>query len=509
MSAEVKTEVGQPQDVEARLQTKLENEASRYSVASSSGVVREMHEIPEPDPEIQRKILRKLDWFMLPLLALFYLCNALDKASLGNAKTNHMDKDLHLVGNQYYQLITAFYAPFCVMGTPITILIKRFSAARVLPVMAYSFGGISMLSAAAKNFGGIMTLRILLAVSEAASFPGVVFYLSSFYTRGELARRVGIFYAASSIAGAFGGLIAFGVFSAHTSLKGWQILFLVEGGFTLIVATLMLLILPKSVDNCWFLKPEEREVARNRLLRDATSVLGSKMDIKGAFKSLVEWQTLAWFAIEFCLGVPLASVSNFLPQVVGRLGYSTVKTNLYTVAPNIVGAVCLILLSQSSDYFRERSLHLVTALAITMVGFIILGAIDVTAHLHVSYFACFLLCMGSFIPSVFCVSWASNNTLDENRRAVLVALTVAFGNAAGLVSSNVFRAQDEPKYIPALITSACFGAAAIVFTTLFGGYMRWDNARRDREQGVRLSAKDVDTSLLLEGHKNPSFRWMF
>lgn len=66
----------------------------------------------------------------------------------------------------------AFYAPFCVLGTPITILIKRFSAARVLPIMAAGFGGISLLSAAAKNFGGIMTLRILLAVSEAACLPG-------------------------------------------------------------------------------------------------------------------------------------------------------------------------------------------------------------------------------------------------------------------------------------------------------------------------------------------------
>ena len=205
------------------------------------------------------------------------------------------------------------------MGTPITLLVKRFSAARVLPIMAVAFGGISMLCAAATNFGGMMTLRVLLAVSEAACFPGVTYYLSSFYTRGELARRVGIFYAASSIAGAFGGLIAFGVFQLNTSLHGWQILFLVEGGFTLVVAVLMWAFLPVSVDTAKFLTPEERVIARNRLLRDGSSVLGSKMEVKGAFKSLLEWQTLAWFAIEFCLGVPLASVSNFLPQVVARL----------------------------------------------------------------------------------------------------------------------------------------------------------------------------------------------
>ncbi|KZV91739.1 MFS general substrate transporter [Exidia glandulosa HHB12029] len=480
--------------------------ADAYVKQAAPGI----HDIPLPDPAVQKRILLKFDFIMLPLLALFYLCNALDKASLGNAKTNGMDKDLHLKGNEYYQLITAFYAPFCVLGTPITILIKRFSAARVLPIMAAGFGGISLLSAAAKNFGGMMTLRILLAVSEAACLPGVVFYLSSFYTRGELARRVGIFYAASSIAGAFGGLIAFGVFSAHTTvLKGWQILFIVEGGFTLLVGLAMFLVLPRSVDTARFLNEEERVVARNRLLHDSSSELGSKLDIKGAFKSLLEWQTLFWIGIELCLGVPLASVSNFLPQVVARLGYSTVKTNLYTVAPNVVGAVCLVLLTQSSDLWRERSMHLITALAVTMVGFVILGAIDVLKHLQVSYFACFLLCMGSFSPSVLTVSWAANNTLDENKRAVLVAIVVAFGNAAGLVSSNVFRAQDEPKYILALVVSACFGGASIVLAAIFGIYMRWDNARRNREQGVNLSARDVDTAILQEGSKHPSFRWMY
>lgn len=65
-----------------------------------------------------------------------------------------------------------------------------------------------------------------------------------------------------------------------------------------------------------------------------------------------------WALISLSFGVPLASVNNFLPQIVASLGYSTVKTNLYTVAPNIVGTVAVIALSFSSDYCRERSIHM-------------------------------------------------------------------------------------------------------------------------------------------------------
>lgn len=76
---------------------------------------------------------------------------------------------------------------------------------------------------------------------------------------------------------------------------------------------------------------------------------------------------------------------NFLPQIIARLGLSVVDTNLYTVAPNIVGAIFVIIFTQSSDYFRERSIHVAIPLFITMVGFIILGVIDVLKNKGVAY----------------------------------------------------------------------------------------------------------------------------
>lgn len=92
-----------------------------------------------------------------------------------------------------------------------------------------------------------------------------------------------------------------------------------------------------------------------------------------------------WAVISLALGVPLASVNNFLPQIVASLGYSTIKTNLYTVAPNIVGTVSLLCLTFSSDYFYERSIHICIPLATTLVGFVVLGSIDVVKHTGVRY----------------------------------------------------------------------------------------------------------------------------
>lgn len=87
----------------------------------------------------------------------------------------------------------------------------------------------SMLGAAAKNFGGLVACRIILGAAESGFLPGVIFYLTTFYKRKELAKRLCVFYAATELAGAFTGLIAFGVFQIQSHLKGWQYLFLIEG----------------------------------------------------------------------------------------------------------------------------------------------------------------------------------------------------------------------------------------------------------------------------------------
>ncbi|KAJ6519786.1 major facilitator superfamily domain-containing protein [Mycena sanguinolenta] len=460
------------------------------------------------DEELQ--LLRKFDFFILPPLALMYLCNALDKGNVGNAKTDGWDVDIHLVGNQYYLLVMIFYVPFCLFGTPISLFVKRFSAARVLPIMMIGFGSMALCAAAAKNFSQIFAIRFFLGIFESPMLPAVVYYLSTFYKRNELASRVGVFYAAASIAGAFSGLIAYGVFHIHNSkYHSWQYLFWIEGAGTIVFATFAWFWLPRTPETWSFLSPRQKEIARRRILADSSVEIGEKINLADAFapfKSVLYW---VWILISLSLGVPLASVNNFLPQIIAGFHFSTVKTNLYTVAPNILGTVALLLLTFSSDYFRERSIHSCIPLAMGIAGFLILRFVDVVDHLHVGYFACFLIAMGAFAPSVLVATWYSNNTNQESRRAVVAAVMVAFANSAGLISTNVFRAQDEPRYIPALVTSAAFGGFCLILVAGTGIWMRWENARRNREQGVNLSAKDVDTSTLADGPANPSFRYMY
>jgi hypothetical protein len=231
-------------------------------------------------------------------------------------------------------------------------------------------------------------------LSESAFFPLVIYYLTTFYRRGELARRLAIFYAASNIANAFSGLLAFGVFRIkNTHLYSWKYLFLIEGSLTFLFSIFAFLYLPANAGSARFLNGEEKKLAYHRIQVDSSSIVNEKFNLRDSLKIFKQPTTYAFLAIEICLGVPLQSVSLFLPQIVARLGYSTVKTNLYTVAPNISGAIMLLILAFTSDYTRRRGPFIVLGFTFTFVGFIIYATIDVIHDIHI---ACMCILRAAF-----------------------------------------------------------------------------------------------------------------
>ena len=208
-----------------------------------------------------------------------------------------------------------------------------------------------------------------------------------------------------------------------------------------------------------------------------------------------------------CLGVPIQSVSLYLPPIIARLGWGKVKTNLYTVAPNVSGAVSLLVLAFASDYTKIRSPFVALGFALTMIGFIIYAVVDVKTQINVAYFACFMMTWGTSAPSVILDTWFNNNIANENRRMLLTSVAVPVANVMGLVSSNIFQAKDAPKYFPALATTAAFGGTGFVLTLLLMAWMIIDNKRRDRRAGRVIKARDVPTELLADGPDSPEFRW--
>ncbi|KAI9890105.1 MAG: hypothetical protein M1814_004504 [Vezdaea aestivalis] len=500
-----------PETKETREATVLGDNASS---GSSHGDV-EAGEVYVIDHKAERALCRKFDFRLLPVLAIMYLFNALDKGNLGSSlsidlpimlKTDGLEKDLNFRPHDYNLILSIFYVPYVLFAPPIGMLGKKFGPSRVLPIMMFCFGFLTLMGIAVKNFGGMMALRWFLGMSESAFFPLVIYYQTTFYRRGELARRLAIFYAAQSIANAFSGLLAFGVFHIDSHIPSWRFLFVIEGSCTVLFSFFAYWYLPHSAPQAWFLNEEEKKLAYHRMQVDSSSIVNEEFNLKDSLKIFRLPVAYCWLAIEICLGVPLQSVSLFLPQIVSRLKYSVVKTNLYTVAPNITGAIMLLILAFASDYTRLRFPFIAAGFAFTFIGFIIFVSTDEN-HTSVLLLSTYLMTWGTSAPSVLLSTWYNNNVAHEGRRVVLTSCGVPLANLMGVVSSNIFQNKDAPKYTSAVATTAAFGATGCCLAAALGLWMMLDNKRRNMKQGVNLTARDVSTAKLRDGPKSPDFRW--
>lgn len=182
--------------------------------------------------------------------------------------------------------------------------------------MSIVWGVLALCQCAAKDFGSLLAIRIILGVFEAGFFAGATFYLTLFYTRGEMGFRLAIIQSFAVLASAFSGLISFGVFQINDpAVKGWQWLFIIEGSMTLITGIVGFLLLPHSAPTAWFLSDREKAAATARLLRDTSSEVDTGFDLKACFETWSDWKFPVWCLITFTYPVAYATAMNFFPMV--------------------------------------------------------------------------------------------------------------------------------------------------------------------------------------------------
>ncbi len=464
------------------------------------------------DPEMEKKICRKLDIRILPFICVLYLFNALDKGNISNAKTDGFDVDLGIHGNKWNILLCIFYIPFVLCAFPISLIIKRYNAANVIPILVFTFGSITLLSVTVFNFGSIVAVRWFLGMCESAFFPGIIYYLSTMYRRTEFAKRLALFYSFANVANAVSGLLAYGAFQINDGrLKGWQYLFIIDGSCTVVLAVISFFYLPRTIDEAKFFTQEEKDVANYRIATDSSSeaTLKENFKMKDAFDLLKHPVSILWLVIEICVGVPINCINNWFPQIIQSMGKDKLQTNLFTVAPNMSGAIFCIVICTLSDVTKVRSYYIIFSFLITLIGFVLFGCIDVHKQSAVAYFSTFLMTAGGSSSSVLLSSWYTNNTPNANRRVVISSIGIPLTNVAGFIAIFIFRPQDQPKYIPALGTTAGFGGLGAILTGLTLLYMVKDNWSRNRKQGFSTTYKDVSTNDLSDGPSNPNFRWMY
>jgi len=159
--------------------------------------------------------------------------------------------------------------------------------------------------------------------------------------------------------------------------------------------------------------------------------------------SVKDWKTLLYSIIYMGADCPLYAFSLFLPTIIAQLGYTATHANLLTVPPYAVAAFVTIAVGFMADNSRQRGLFNIGCSFLGMAGFAMLIA---SQNPHIKYAGVFLGAMGIYpcIPNT--IAWASNNVEGVYKRGVTMGIVIGWGNLNGVVSSNIYRARDKPKF---------------------------------------------------------------
>lgn len=176
----------------------------------------------------ERSLVRKLDRILLPALTLLYLLSFLDRSNVGNARIEGLTTDINMTGDEYLTGLTLYFIGYVLFEIPCNLVLKIWTPQLWLPTITLAWGVVSTLMGIIQSKTGFWVVRFFLGVTESGLFPGIVFYLSMWYKRNERQFRVALFFSAASLAGAFGGILAFGIakMKGVGGYDGWRWIFI-------------------------------------------------------------------------------------------------------------------------------------------------------------------------------------------------------------------------------------------------------------------------------------------
>ncbi|KAH6644749.1 major facilitator superfamily domain-containing protein [Boeremia exigua] len=395
------------------------------------------------DPAEVKTLLWRLDIHILPILALLFLCSFIDRTNVGNAKILGLEKDLGMDDSQYAIGLCVFYATYIASELPSNLVLKKVSPRVWLPALTAVWGILTMCLGFVTGFSSFVAVRALLGIAEGGLLPGMVLYLSHFYKRTELALRIGIFYTAASLSGAFGGLLARGLNAIGPAggLEGWRWIFIIEGILTFLVGVSSAIFLPNSIESAGFLSVSEKQCSRIRLNTSAVHESFSWAEVRRGVFNLQVWLSATAY---FCILCGLYSFGLFLPTIV-KGGFSTDpnQAQLWTVIPYAVAAAFTVVAAFVSDRIALRGPVMLVTLPIAIIGY---AVISVTTNPKVQYGMTFMMATGMYASVPCILSWNSNNSAGHYKRATTTALQLAIANSGGFVASFVYPKSEGPNF---------------------------------------------------------------
>ena len=407
------------------------------------------------DTAAEKRLIRKLDLHIVPMVMLLYLlvrplhyrfilsihvfsccaynlsfdlnpysqfrmladhCQSfLDRVNIGNARLYGLTTDLHLTSDRYQTAVSLLFVTYLLSELPSNLVLQKFTPSRWIAFLATSWGIIATLTGVCQSYGGLIVCRLLLGLVEGGLFPGMAIYLTLFYTKRELALRVGYLFVSAALAGAVGGLLAYGIgfMDGIAGQRGWRWIMIIEGLPTFVLGIATWWLLADSPETAYYLNDEERELMVRRKRRQiGHTSSGDEFHRADVVKGLKDWKIYIFCAGQFGMDTMLYGYSTFLPTIIKELGdWGTAETQALTIPCYVLGALTYITVAWFSDAQQQRGLYACVFGLISVIGY---GVLISESGPGVRYFGCFLVAAGLYVAVGIPLSWLPSSKFSKD-----------------------------------------------------------------------------------------------
>ncbi|KAI0080643.1 MFS general substrate transporter [Panus rudis PR-1116 ss-1] len=435
-----------------------------------------------PQSKTERRLLLKIDWFILSYCCFMYFTNYLDRSNINNAYVSGMREDLHMFGTEFNKINTIFTCGYIVGMIPNNLMLQVVSPRIWFPSMQLVWGTLTFCTSAATRVEHIYAIRFFQGMAESSTFVGTHYILGSWYKPSELGKRSGIFTSSGLVGTLFSGVLQAAVYKNLNGVagrSGWRWLFIIDGIITMPIALYGFLIFPDvpETTKAFYLNEEERLLSSDRLenTREMTHARPSLNLLK---RVLGRWR---WYGCSLLFAISGETESfgsnNLMGQwLKGIGGYSVEQIDYYPSGMTAFAIVSTLVCATWTDATKSQARWpvLVYMAISTIVASICI--LVWSSPIGLKFFA-YYLAGASYAGQATTFAWANQICADDDQeRGIVLASMNMWNNVVNAWWPLVFYpATDAPRF-----TKGMWAMIGVSIATLGVTWLVWYLEKREK-----------------------------
>jgi len=388
---------------------------------------------------VGQRARRRIAIRLLPFVMTMYVVCYVDRINVAFANLR-MSADLGFADSVYGLGVGMFFIGYVLFEVPGAIIVERWSARKWMARIMISWGAITILNGYIHTPRQFYIVRLLIGLTEASFFPGIIVYLTHWFRESDRAKAIGFFYTGVPFSAIVGSLVAGWLLPARwLGLAGWRWLFILGGIPPILLGLVALFYLTDRPRQAAWLTEDERQWIEQELETETRA----KKQVRdySIWEAVRDWRVML-VAMAWLLSLmAMLSTTYWLPTFIKRLSHLPDRQVAFIGSlPGVLGVAAMIINGWHSDKSGERRWHAILPAAAAGVCVLL---VPLASQHFVIAVALFSLACASFYSYQPVIWTMPTLILCESAAAASFGLINSVGQTGGVIGPYLVSYLNE------------------------------------------------------------------